>query len=103
MRAVDVPARVVSGWVLLRMGLRSRSPLAQSLWLLARLGVVPVSVESFARLCQRAARMRPDLATPSQAMADQQQQLAHAPLTAAQRRHHLRQWRQIRSSLGRLR
>ena len=38
-----------------------------------------------------------------EAMADQQQLLAHAPLTAAQRRHHLRRWRTIRSRLRRRR
>ena len=32
--------------------------------------------------------MHPDLATLLEAMADQQQLLAHAPLTAPQRRHH---------------
>lgn len=37
MLAADVPARVVSGWLLLHMGLRPRAPLAQSLRLLARL------------------------------------------------------------------
>ena len=96
-------AALAGGWLLLRMGLRPRSPLAQSLRLLARLGVVPLQGESFSRLCRRAARMHPDLATLLQAMADQHQLLAHAPLTASQRRHHLRQWRYVRSRLGRLR
>ena len=96
-------AAVAVGWQLLRMGLRPRSPLAQSLRVLARLGVVPQQGESFPRLCQRAARMQPDLAPLLKAMADQQQLLAHAPLTPPQRRHHSRQWRQLRSQLGRLR
>lgn len=94
-------AAVAVGWLLLRMGLRSRSPLAQSLRLLARLGAEPLQGESFPRLCRRAAGMHPDRATLLEAMAHQQQLLAHAPLTPAQRRHHRRQWRQIRSSLGR--
>ena len=96
-------AALLSGWLLLRLGLRPRSPLAQSLRLLARRGVEPLQGESFPHLCRRAARMQPDLAPLFQAMADQQQLLAHAPLTASQRRHHLRQWRQLRSRLCRLR
>ena len=96
-------AAVAGGWLLLRMGLRPRSPLAQSLRLLARLGAEPLQGESFPRLCRRAGRMHPDLSTLLEAMADQQQQLAHAPLTASERRQHLRQWRQIRSTLSRLR
>ena len=95
-------ASLATGWLLLRLGLWSRSPLAQSLHLMARRGVVPLQGESFPRLCQRAAKMKPDLAPLFQAMADQQQLLAHAPLTPSQRRHHLRQWRQLRSRLGRL-
>ncbi len=91
---------IAGGWLLLRMGLRSRSSLAQSLRLLARWGVVPLPGESFTCLCRRAARMHPDLATLLEAMADQQQLHAHAPLTAPQRRHHQRQWRQLRSRLG---
>lgn len=96
-------AALAGGWLLLRLGLRSRSPLAQSLRLLARRGVVPLQGESFPRLCRRAARMQPDLASLFLAMADQQQLLAHASLTASQRRRHLRQWRQLRSKLGRFR
>jgi hypothetical protein len=96
-------AALAGGWLLLRLGLRPRSPLSLSLRLLALRGVVPLQGESFPRLCRRAARMQPDLAPLFQAMADQQQLLAHAPLTASQRRHHLRQWRQLRSRLGRLR
>ena len=94
---------VAAGWLLLRLGLRSRSPLALSLRLLARRGVEPHQGESFPQLCRRAARIHPDLAPLFQAMADQQQQLAHAPLSASQRRYHLRQWRQLRSRLGRQR
>ena len=90
---------VAGGWLVLRMGFQPRSPLAKSLRLLARLGVVPQQGESFSRLCRRAARMHPDQATLFQAMADQQQLLAHAPLSVSQRRHHLRQWRTIRSRL----
>ena len=96
-------AAVASGWLLLRLNLRSRSPLAQSLRLLAHWGVVPHEGESFPRLCRRAARMHPDLAPLLQAMADQQQLLAHAPLTPLQRRQHQRQWRQLRSRLAQLR
>ena len=94
---------VAGGWLLLRMGIRPRSPLMQSLRLLTRLGAVPLQGESFPRLCRRAAQMHPDRATLLEAMADQQQLLAHAPLTAAQRRHHLRRWRTIRSRLRRRR
>ena len=94
---------VAGGWLLLRVGLRSRSPLAESLRLLARRGVVPLQGESFPRLCRRAATMQPDLAGLLEAMADHQQLLAHAPLTASQRRQHLRRWRQLRSQLGRRR
>ena len=94
---------VAAGWLLLRLGLRSRSPLALSLRLLARRGVEPHQGESFPQLCRRAARIHPDLAPLFQAMADQQQQLAHAPLSASQRRYNLRQWRQLRSRLGRQR
>jgi len=94
---------VAGGWLLLRVGRRSRSPLAQSLRLLARRGVVPLQGESFPRLCRRAATMQPDLAGLLEAMADHQQLLAHAPLTASQRRQHLRRWRQLRSQLGRRR
>ena len=93
-------AVVAAGWLLLRLGLRPHSPLAQSLRLLARWGVVPQQGESFSRLCRRAATMQPDLALLFQAMADQQQLLAHAPLTAPQRRHHSRRWRQLRSKLA---
>ena len=93
-------AAVAAGWLLLRLGLRSRSPLAQSLRLMARRGVVPLQGESFLRLSRRAAKMQPDLAPLFQAMADHQQLLAHAPLTAPQRRHHQRQWRQHRSRLA---
>ena len=96
-------AAVAAGWLLLRLGFRSRSPLAQSLRLLARRGVEPLQGESFPQLCRRAARMQPDLAHLFQAMADQQQLLAHAPLTAPQRRQHRRQWRQLRSSLAQFR
>ena len=96
-------AALLAGWLLLRLALRPRSPLAQSLRLLARRGVEPLQGESFPHLCRRAARMQPDLAPLFQAMADQQQLLAHAPLTASQRRLHSRQWRQLRSRLGRLR
>ena len=96
-------AAIGAGWLLLRLGLRSRAPLVQSLRLLARRGVMPQQGESFPQLCRRAAKMQPDLAPLFQAMADQQQLLAHAPLTASQRRHHSRQWRQLRSRLGRLR
>ena len=91
---------IAAGWLLLRLGLRPRSPLSQSLRLLARRGVLPMQGESFPALCRRAARMHPDLAPLLQAMADQQQQLAHAPLTASKRRHRLRQWRQLRSRLA---
>ena len=94
-------AAVAGGWLVLRMGFRSRSPLVQSLRVLARLGVVPLQGESFPRLCRRAAGMHPGRATLLEAMADQQQLLAHASLTPSQRRHHLRQWRKIRSSLKR--
>ena len=94
---------VAGGWLVLRMGIRPRSSLVQSLRLLTRLGVVPLQGESFPRLCRRAARMHPDRTTLLEAMADQQQLLAHAPLTPTQRRHHLRQWRKIRSRLGRRR
>jgi transglutaminase-like putative cysteine protease len=96
-------AALLAGWLLLRLAHRPRSPLAQSLRLLARRGVEPLQGESFPHLCRRAARMQPDLATLLEAMADQQQLLAHAPLTASQRRHHSRQWRQLRYRLGRLR
>ena len=96
-------AALTAGWLLLHLGLRPRSPLSQSLRLLARWGVVPQQGESFPCVCRRAAKMHPDLAPLLQAMADQQQQLAHAPLTASQRRHHSRQWRQLRSRLDRLR
>ena len=96
-------AALLAGWLLIRLALRPRSPLAQSLRLLAHRGVEPLQGESFPHLCRRAARMQPDLAPLFQAMADQQQLLAHAPLTASQRRHHSRQWRQLRSRLGRLR
>ena len=41
---------------------RHPAPLAQSLRLLARRGVEPLQGESFPYLCQRAARMQPDLA-----------------------------------------
>ena len=94
---------IVAGWLLLRLWLRPRSPLAQSLRLLARWGVIPMQGESFPTLCRRAAKMNPDLAPLFQSMADQQQQLAHAPLTALQRQHHLRQWRQLRSRLDQFR
>ena len=100
---VGVFAAVAVGWLLLRLGLRSRTPLAQSLRLLARRGVIPLQGESFPTLCRRAARMHPDLAALLEAMADQQQLLAHAPLTPSQCRQHRRQWRQLRSRLGRLR
>ena len=96
-------AALLGGWLLLRLGLRPRSPLAQSLRLLARRGVEPLQGESFPHLCRRAARMQPDLAPLFQAMADQQQLLAHAPLTQPQRRQHRRQWRQLRSRLAQLR
>ena len=96
-------AAVAVGRLLLRLGLRARSPLAQSLRLLARWGVVPQQGESFSRLCRRAAKMHPDRAMLLEAMADQQQLLAHAPLTAHQRRHHGRRWRQLRSRLARFR
>jgi len=92
-------AVLVVSWQLLRIDRRPRTPLAQSLRLLARLGVEPLRGESFPRLCQRAATMHPDRAKLLQAMADQQQQLAHASLTASQRRNHLRQWGKIRSCL----
>ncbi|WP_170950520.1 DUF3488 and transglutaminase-like domain-containing protein [Synechococcus sp. N32] len=95
-------AALLAGWLLLRLAHWPRSPLAQSLRLLAHRGVEPLQGESFPHLCRRAARMQPDLAPLFQAMADQQQLLAHAPLTASQRRHHSRQWRQLRSRLGRL-
>ena len=96
-------AAVAVGRLLLRLGLRARSPLDQSLRLLARWGVVPQQGESFSRLCRRAAKMHPDRAMLLEAMADQQQLLAHAPLTAHQRRHHGRRWRQLRSRLARFR
>ena len=96
-------AALTAGWLLLHLGLRSRSPLSQSLRLLARWGVVPQQGESFPCVCRRAAKMHPDLATLLEAMADQQQLLAHAPLTPPQRRQHRRQWRQLRSRLAQFR
>ena len=94
--------RWLGGWLLLRLGLGPArlwlSPFA--FW---PVGVLSPCRESFPHLCRRAARMQPDLAPLFQAMADQQQLLAHAPLTASQRRHHSRQWRQLRSRLGRIR
>ena len=96
-------AALTAGWLLLHLGLRPRSPLSQSLRLLARWGVVPQQGESFPCVCRRAAKMHPDLATLLEAMADQQQLLAHAPLTPPQRRQHRRQWRQLRSRLAQLR
>ena len=96
-------AAIGAGWLLLHLGLRPRSPLSQSLRLLARWGVVPQQGESFPCVCRRAAKMHPDLATLLEAMADQQQLLAHAPLTPPQRRQHRRQWRQLRSRLAQFR
>ena len=96
-------AALTAGWLLLYLGLRPRSPLSQSLRLLARWGVVPQQGESFPCVCRRAAKMHPDLATLLEAMADQQQLLAHAPLTPPQRRQHWRQWRQLRSRLAQFR
>ena len=96
-------AALTAGWLLLHLGLRPRSPLSQSLRLLARWGVVPQQGESFPCVCRRAAKMHPDLATLLEAMADQQQLLAHAPLTPPQRRQHRRQWRQLRSRLAQFR
>ncbi|WP_156957658.1 transglutaminase family protein [Synechococcus sp. KORDI-52] len=94
---------VAAGWLLLRVGLRPRSPLAQSLRLLALWGVRPLPGESFPGLCRRAARKHPDQAMVFEAMADQQQRLAHACLSTSQRRQHLRRWRQLRAELGRQR
>ena len=96
-------AALTAGWLLLHLGFRPRSPLSQSLRLLARWGVVPQQGESFPCVCRRAAKMHPDLATLLEAMADQQQLLAHAPLTPPQRRQHRRQWRQLRSRLAQFR
>ena len=58
---VGVSAALLGGWLLLRLGLRPRSPLAQSLRLLARRGVEPLQGESFQHFCRRAARMQPDV------------------------------------------
>ncbi|MDC3185747.1 hypothetical protein OBA47_00755 [bacterium] len=85
---------------MLSLSLRPRSPLIQSLCLLARWGVEPLPGESFPHLCRRAAKIQSYLAPLFQAMADQQQLLANAPLTPSQRRHHSRQWRQLRSRLA---
>ena len=65
-------AALTVGWLLSHLCLRPRSPLSQSLRLLARWGVVPQQGESFPCVCRRAAKMHPDLATLLEAMADQQ-------------------------------
>ena len=87
------------GWVMLRHSVAGRQPLDQSLRLLARFGVHPLPGESFAQLCQRAARLHPDHADLLAAMADRQQLIAYAQLSAPKRKNLQRQWRMIRRRL----
>ncbi|MGC6482674.1 MAG: transglutaminaseTgpA domain-containing protein [Synechococcus sp.] len=98
---VSASVAALGGWLLMRAGgvFRPMSPLTLSLRLLARLDVEPRQGESFSQLCQRAAKKHPDQATLLEAMAQQQQLIAHAPLTASQRRHRLSRWRHLRASL----
>ena len=87
------------GWAMLRHSAAERQPLDQSLRLLARFGVHPAPGESFAQLCQRAARLHPDHADLLAAMADRQQLIAYAQLSAPKRQNLQRQWRMIRRRL----
>lgn len=86
------------GMVQLRLG--SRQPMEQALRHLARLGVTPQPGDTFSDLCHRAARVHPERATLLIAMAEEQQVLAHASLSAQQRREHLRQWWRIQRELA---
>ena len=76
-------------------------PLQRSLFLLARLGAVPAPGETFPQLCRRAASLKPELSGLLDAMAQQQQLLAHAQLCRSEQRHHSRLWRQLRGTLAR--
>ena len=87
------------GWAMLRHSIAGRQPLDQSLRLLTRFGVIPLPGESFSRLCERAARLHPEHADLLAAMADRQQLITYAQLSASRRRDLLRQWRMIRRRL----
>ena len=76
-------------------------PLQRSLRLLSRLGITPLPGETFPQLCRRAASQQPDLAGLLDAMAQQQQLLAHACLRRSEQRHHSRLWRRLRGTLAR--
>ena len=90
---------LVLGLRLLRLQGRG-DPLQQSLRLLQRHGVTPLPGESFAALCRRAATVHPDLADQFLALADAQQQLAHAPLTRRERRWQQTVWTRCRRQLA---
>jgi hypothetical protein len=62
---------------------------------------VPAPGETFPQLCRRAASLKPELSGLLDAMAQQQQLLAHAQLRRSEQRHHSRRWRQLRGTLAR--
>ncbi|WP_392350172.1 transglutaminaseTgpA domain-containing protein [Parasynechococcus sp.] len=76
-------------------------PLARSLLVLRGLGITALPGESFPMLCRRAARVHPGQAASLLAMADLQQQLAHAPITRPERRRCQRSWARLRRQLVR--
>ena len=75
-------------------------PMKQSLRLLQRHGITPMPGESFSAVCRRAATVHPDLAAQFLAVADAQQQLAHAPLSHRERRWQQIVWRRCRRQLA---
>ena len=75
-------------------------PMKQSLRLLQRHGITPMPGESFSAVCRRAATVHPDLAAQFLAVADAQQQLAHAPLSHRERRWQQMVWRRCRRQLA---
>ena len=98
---------VAAGAIGLVLGLRllrwqgRGDPMQQSLRLLQRHGVTAMPGESFAAVCRRAAAVHPDLAAQFLAVADAQQQLAHAALTRRERRWQQRLWQQALRQLAR--
>ncbi len=76
------------------------SPLERSVQLLEQLGCRPQPGESFACLCARTAAEHPLVADVVTAMAQIQQDLAHAPLSREERLKKQKTWSQLRNNVA---
>ena len=99
---IAILAVALGVWLLRWFGIGvSCTSLQRSLKLLQQLGLEPLPGESFAHLCHRAAVQHPEQAVLLQSIADQQQRLTYASLTAGEHRRVRREWRRLRQLLAR--